>query len=328
MLPAIENETREVHVGMRRLLGRFAGLVLATGVLAAPAALAAPSYSGLYVFGDSLSDNGNLYALTGGAIPPAPYWNGRFSDGPVAVEVLAQGLGLGSGAFHDFAIGGAKTGSASAIDMGPQLATYLAALGGASADADALYVVWGGANDLRGGGASALLPAVQNLADIVGALYAAGARHFLLPNMPDLGLTPEGLTSGNALGATALSEAFNGVLAGAYAALAGALDDEQFFFFDAMALQRAIVGDPSAFGFGNVSAGCLTSPGCNADEFLYWDSIHPTAAAHAILGAAMLAAVPEPQTLLLAMLAVALMLRITTHRSGGAATREGLPAAA
>lgn len=310
---------------IRRLVGRFTALVLAAGMLAAPA-LAAPLYSSLYVFGDSLSDNGNRYALTGGAMPAAPYWGGRFSNGPVAAEVLAQGLGLGSGAFHDMAIGGAKTGSTLGIDMGSQLDVYVAALGSAGADPDALYLVWGGANDLRDNGdAPTLVSTVQNLVDIVGALYAKGARNFLLPNMPDLGLTPEGLASGNPGGATALSEAFNSALAVAYAGLADALDYEHFFYFDVMALQREIVGDPSAFGFSNVIANCMTTSGCDPDTFLYWDDVHPTAAAHRILGQAMLAEVPEPQTLLLVLLAVAMMLRFTTRKASAAAASESWP---
>lgn len=324
ILLATWNETREIHMRIRRLVGRFTALVLAAGafMLTAPA-LAAPLYSGLYVFGDSLSDNGNLYGLTGGAMPAEPYWDGRFSNGPVAAEVLAQGLGLGSGAFHDMAIGGAQTGSALSIDMGSQLDVYFMALGSASADPDALYLVWGGANDLRGG--AALQPTVQNLVDIVGALYTKGARNFLLPNIPDLGLTPEGLASGNPGGATALSEAFNSALAVAYAGLADALDYEHFFYFDVMELQREIVGDPSAFGFSNVSTSCMATSGCDPDTFLYWDNIHPTAAAHRILGQAMLAVVPEPQTLLLVLLAVAMMLRFTARKASATVTSESLP---
>ncbi|KAJ2793006.1 hypothetical protein H4R20_006679 [Coemansia guatemalensis] len=43
----------------------------------------------MYVFADSLSDMGALKEMTGGKLPPSPYWNGRFSSGPVWVEYLA-----------------------------------------------------------------------------------------------------------------------------------------------------------------------------------------------------------------------------------------------
>ncbi|KAJ1729435.1 hypothetical protein LPJ61_003521 [Coemansia biformis] len=47
----------------------------------------------LYVFGDSPSDTGMLQRLTLGLLPPPPYWNGRFSSGPVWSEYLASLLG-------------------------------------------------------------------------------------------------------------------------------------------------------------------------------------------------------------------------------------------
>src|SRR4029453_12923135 len=50
-------------------------------------------FSRIIVFGDSLSDTGNFYHLTGG-FPPAPYANGRFSNGPLWIEYLADDLGM------------------------------------------------------------------------------------------------------------------------------------------------------------------------------------------------------------------------------------------
>ncbi|EFJ48732.1 hypothetical protein VOLCADRAFT_90527 [Volvox carteri f. nagariensis] len=47
----------------------------------------------LIVIGDSLSDTGNVYNLTGGGIPAATaYWHGRFADGPMWPDFLAQRL--------------------------------------------------------------------------------------------------------------------------------------------------------------------------------------------------------------------------------------------
>ena len=46
-------------------------------------------------FGDSLSDTGNLFELTSGAIPPEPlYFDGRTTNGPVWVELLSIDLGV------------------------------------------------------------------------------------------------------------------------------------------------------------------------------------------------------------------------------------------
>ncbi len=66
------------------------------------------------VFGDSLSDTGNVFISLG--VPPSPpYFDGRFSNGPVTVEHVADQLGfpallpsiIGG---TNFAWGGAETG--------------------------------------------------------------------------------------------------------------------------------------------------------------------------------------------------------------------------
>ena len=302
--------------------------VLASNLLwaAAPAfALVAPppAFSSLVVMGDSLSDSGRLFALTGGTFPPAPYYQGRFSDGPVAVERLADGLGLSGAQFNNLAIAGARTGLSGSADpnigratgMLTQLAGYEASLGGGQADAGALYYIWGGANDLRDAFAAnavgaGMAAAIGNLTTIVTTLHGLGATKFFLPNLPDLGLTPEARAvpdpfpgvSFSSL-ASAASVSFNQQLALAYGNLAVQWSNEHFYFYDAMAGQRGITNGSPGNGFTNVSSACIGTASCATA--LYFDSIHPTAAAHQILGNQMLAAVPEPQTLL--MMAVGLL---------------------
>ncbi len=75
----------------------------------------ADSFSAVFVYGDSLSDNGNLHSAVG--LPPPPYYNGRFSNGPVAVEQLAAQL---VAPLFDFAWGGATTGVGNGGDGGSQ----------------------------------------------------------------------------------------------------------------------------------------------------------------------------------------------------------------
>ncbi|KAJ2892230.1 hypothetical protein IWW38_003300, partial [Coemansia aciculifera] len=66
----------------------FLSVVFATLVIVAASAQA--TNPTLYVFGDSLSDTGTLKLLTLGLMPPSPYWQGRFSSGPVWNEYLAR----------------------------------------------------------------------------------------------------------------------------------------------------------------------------------------------------------------------------------------------
>jgi phospholipase/lecithinase/hemolysin len=78
-----------------------------------------PKYD-LFVFGDSLSDIGNLFEKTAGLVPSSSrYFEGRFSNGPLAVEILAEALGLPSSRSTNFAIGGARTDRTNVGDIGP-----------------------------------------------------------------------------------------------------------------------------------------------------------------------------------------------------------------
>lgn len=287
---------------------------LLVGLMAAClAAPASANYSQIVAFGDSLSDNGNLFHLIGQ--PPAPYVNGRFSNGPVAVEVMAQTLGLG---LTDFAFGGAKTGMGSHISdalngtgVAGQIAKY-GMLTGGHADASALYMVWAGPNDFFSGMTDLSTPttASNNLLNDVTALYNMGARDFFVPLMPNLGVTPMALgvnqtSPGFAALASFQSLQFNSLLSNGLNQLQQNLAGIQIRTFDTsgfLATQIAIM---------NGQAGKVTNLPCfdstkktvcaNPDDYLFWDGVHPTAAAHNILGHAFAAAVPEPETYALAL---------------------------
>lgn len=292
----------------------------------------APSFSQVVVFGDSLSDNGNLFALTGAlfgtanAVPQASaYWQGRFSNGPAAVEWLAQGLGVG---LVDYAYGGATTGQTNgplpglpvATGVQAQVATFATQLAGAPAGASALYVVWAGANDIQYLGATPAVvqQAITNLANSVATLHALGARNFLLPSLPDLGLTPQALSlelvqPGTSAALSGLTDAFNAGLQGTYGALAAQLGNVTMHQVNVAQLQRNVVSNPAAFGFSNVTTPCFTGfvgePGgtvCNDPTgVFYWDRVHPSAQAQSLLGVQFLAAVPEPAAAWLLLAGVA-----------------------
>lgn len=290
-------------------------------VLSLMCGMANAGWSSLVAFGDSLSDNGNVAAITGGAVPPAPYVGGRFSNGPVAVEYMANALGLG---LTDFAFGGAKTGTDLAgndsylwslglngTGMGAQLGMFAASLGGASADPNALYFVWGGPNDYF---EPTMTPAMSatNVGSVISGLYALGARSFFVPNMPDLGRTPEFLGTPMAATMSGVSQAFNALLDAEILSLGLSLPDASFIQFDTSNFLAQVLDHPGDFGLGNVttacidSLACLTTPALQAST-LFWDGVHPTTAAHEILGLAFVRAIPEPATawLVLGVLAVA-----------------------
>ena len=86
--------------------------------------VAAEPFTAIIAIGDSLTDSGNAFratsSLPGQAIPVSPpYFRGRFSNGLMWVEHLANAVGLQITPSLDggtnFAFGGATTGSKTSI---------------------------------------------------------------------------------------------------------------------------------------------------------------------------------------------------------------------
>jgi phospholipase/lecithinase/hemolysin len=294
--------------------------------------LQASSIDGIYAFGDSLSDVGNAFIATGGAEPAFPYSNGQFSNGPVWVQDLATDLGLPpltpslppyNGT--DYAVGSAQSGATlfnptpSPADLlNGQIPAFNAANPG-GANPNGLYTIWIGSNDLAAIPATATLAQVEtDIGDIAGNIDTAisdlasvGAKNFLVVTVPNLGDTPEALAGGAATVAalSELSATFDSTLvsgAGPIPSLAelAAGDSVNISVLNAYALTDAIVADPSAYGFTNVTAPCLVgavnyaggTPCSTPNQYLYWDAEgHPTAAANQIIaGAALPLVTPEP----------------------------------
>jgi outer membrane lipase/esterase len=259
---------------------------------------------GMVVFGDSLSDNGNAFAASRHAEPPSPpYFDGRFSNGPVWVERFAQTFGLemkpAADGGRNYAVGGAKTGSG--VDsLKNQVSTFLVLHSLDGLRQDDLFVVFGGGNDLSDAvgspdAASIIAEAAGNIRDIVEDLAHRGAVNFLVPNLPNKGLSPAARRRGTTQEEQALSTAFN-------MALSAVLDDVssrlsvniiRVNLFD---LAQNVVAMPAAFGFAIVIDPCLaeSSAGfavCEApDSHVFWDAIHPTVRGHDLIAGAALAA--------------------------------------
>jgi outer membrane lipase/esterase len=335
-------------------LVRLAGAAVLTAALCAPAAAQdLASFTGLYVFGDSLSDSGNnnlqFGGLTGPAptsgtfVPSLPYaasppgaYRPTYSNGPTWVTSFAAGLGLsafsqpsliGGG---NYAYGGARmfTDGASPAPLPPnfpasvqtQLNGYLAS---ATVSPTALYVIAGGGNDVRDVGtavaggaplgpttAAAAAAYATSAAQMVFNLRAAGATNIIVWNVPDVGKTP---SAGSGVGPAAAAASF---IAGAFnSALAQALAGSGATIFDVYGLIDNVVANPASYGMTNVTQACgFAGNGCNAATALFWDGIHPTAYAQGIVANAMLAAVPEPASVLMLSAGALLVLARSRRR--------------
>ena len=266
----------------------------------------AQSIDSLTVFGDSLSDDGNAFRATGGAIPLSPpYFNGRFSNGPVWVEGFPAELKLPVGTTNNFAVGGATSGTANtASPLLPGLATELDRflLVSPKVNPNGLFVIWAGANDYLGGGATNPVPVVGNLTTAVQRLVGAGATQVVVPNLPDLGKIPAGAADPvQSAGLSQLTAAHNSGLSASLQTLTRANPNLSIIPTDLAALFNAAIANPARFGLTNVTQPCLnlaTGAVCAApDTFLFWDPLHPTAAGQRLISAYALDPIVAPRSI-------------------------------
>ena len=314
-------------------------------------ATASPPFSGLVIFGDSLSDPGNVAAvltppqLAAGAaqvitgntyIPGLPYASGQFSNGDVWAIGFAGMLSLtpagnsylsGGG---NFAWGGARTSTNGATpSLLSQFGSYMT-LTGNTASPTALYVVAGGGNDGRDAvqlaaanpaqtaaiiGAAATLYATSTMS-IVNGLRSAGANNIIVWNTPNLGLAPAITAFGPQLAGlgTLVAGSMNAAMQGALAPVSLAAPGVKLF--DDFSLLSAAVANPAGYGLSNVTDACGNPlAGCNLATSLFWDGIHPTAAGHSLLSQQMFAlAVPEPSAVLMMAAGVLLLIGLGRRR--------------
>lgn len=331
-------------------------------------------YAGLVFFGDSISDTGNVRSLTiaGGSPNPFPSFPGalgRFSNGKVWTEYLAEGLGFPANANpsnlifngtaavpigpptggQNFSFGGARTLLDGGAGPGTGLFAQLLAWDGTAsvfstgaltraANPDALYVVLAGANDLRVARSDATLDVLErvqaaaktaeNIKNVLALLAQAGARHFLISSLPDLGKTPEAVLLGKTSESTEVTLAFNTALglfsAGLDAFFLGGGIDLDIRTMDLYGLNEAVVDDArnnggAKYGITNVSTPCINpvAPGryffpgstdINCDISAFSDPLHPSAASHRLIGQlALNTAIPEPGSMALVLLGVVMV---------------------
>jgi phospholipase/lecithinase/hemolysin len=262
----------------------------------------------IYTFGDSLSDVGNVFnattQLNNVGYPPEPYFNGRFSNGPVWVEYLAKRLKLQPvpyttlppGSFSspngiNYAFGGSSSGLNNAVfptaplpGMLAQVNLFSSALTANQKQADpkALYIVWAGANDYLFGGVTNPQQPVANISNAITALATVGAKNIMVLNLSDLGQLPGTRSTQFSTQLTTLTNAHNLALSRAVTSLNRSLPGVNIIPVDVNTLVKTVVKFPGVFGFTNVTEACFTNNTVCAtpNKYLFWDEFHPSTMAH------------------------------------------------
>ncbi|MBW8366925.1 MAG: autotransporter domain-containing protein, partial [Arenimonas sp.] len=246
--------------------------------------------------------------------PPTPH------PGPAQTTAAAFGLPSGPSLLGgpNYAWGG-SCANATGLCLNPvpniptQVTQYLTPNGG-RADPNALYSIWGGANDIFA--ALTLDPANAQARTVaaatayvqqIGRLQAAGARYIVVYNLPNLGATPQFGSTASAGSVSQITVVYNSALSTGLGSLG-----EGLISINTFGLISEITSNPGLYGFTNVtgqacgagssSVACgpagsglpFTYPTGANNTFLFADGVHPTGAAHAILANVVLSTIAAP----------------------------------
>ena len=179
----------------------ISALLLAVSLFSLPVmANDVPSYNQIVIFGDSLSDNGNLYHTSLGIIPKSPpYYQGRFSNGPAWSELVADYFADKAHVVTvNYAVGGET------VNFHNPLKGFLPYTFTNSLDSyylhtafrdktHSLFVIWLGANDYLKGATDpeqATADVIVTIQKNLDSLISSGGKNFLIINLPDLAAVP------------------------------------------------------------------------------------------------------------------------------------------
>ena len=266
-----------------------------------------PQIPNLLVFGDSLSDMGNAKDSIVNVPDVPPYWQNRFSNGKIWIDYISEkygvstSIGSGSESGDNRAFGGSQTGQGYSYiflpNSGTQINNYLTDVQ-ANIPSDNVISLWAGGNDFLYGSASSDI-IVANMESHIRQLASAGAIEFIIPNVPPLEKTPEGLSRSqneqNEIASEVVS--YNEKLSNLISNLSTELGIH-VHHIDAWTAFNDVVSHKEALGLTNVEGSACSDGGgiivsiflpiCdssstlvhNPDEYLFFDKAHPTRVMH------------------------------------------------
>jgi phospholipase/lecithinase/hemolysin len=268
----------------------------------------------IVVFGDSLSDNGNLYEYMKHQLPVSPpYFKGRFTNGPIWVELLTKSYYSTNSKGHlfDYAFGGAGVKEDDDSDDGlftlsREIDSYFLA-NQDKADEHSMFIVWIGSNNylaIPDDVEQSLNEVNRGIQHGLQRLVEKGAKHIMVVNVPNLGKTPVARDFDAVDALTYLSERHNETLERNILNLQNQYPDVQWIYFDINVLLNEMIANPARYGFTNVTDTCYEEAVGNpssksilnlvasvkpqqkkgaCDGYLFFDPVHPSAPAHVIM---------------------------------------------
>lgn len=270
----------------------------------------------IIAFGDSYSDNGEAKLIStkiiNSKIKPEEayikpdkniYWNGRYSNGNTAVEILAKKINV---PLINYATGGATTGYNNYSEwmdylnktgvLG-QIIKFEKSLNGKKADPNALYFIFASANDyyyfqdyeISGKIKTVAQTAVNNIKTAVKKLSLLGAKKFFIVNSSDLTLVPYEIMMNRTEEAKVFTKYVNKNLPKSLNHLKRKLPIT-IVTFDLLKVSNIIIKNPDQYGIVTIDTPCqptypsIKKIGKNPDTFYFWDEWHYTSIVHQIIG--------------------------------------------
>ncbi len=250
---------------MKKILPLLLGIsFFCSSVFAAP-------FSQIVFFGDSLTDNGNLYRAAKIIPESPPYYDGRFSNGFTWAEDLYKYyydkyyIAVLNEGYGGTTVLPPSRSSNSQMTLRNRIHTYLSDPSVPDDKSSVLYVIWIGANDYLWDTTSDLdtltRSVVRELQADMEILMNEGARHFLVLNLPDLGKTPYARESGIIDRMHDASEKHNTVLRSTITALQNQYPADRFMMIDVESTFNDLIANPQKYdkNITNVTDPCLDS---------------------------------------------------------------------
>lgn len=249
-------------------------------------------FDDVFLFGDSLSDSGNLSLAAPTAVPNPPYLLGQFTNGNSWATQLGLAPSLLGGT--NFAFGGARAVENGDFipDLLTQIGSFTSTVGAISGNP--LGVIFIGGNDFldytrledptRDDKKSLIRGVAKTVRKGVRSLTKAGVSDVVVFGLPDFGTLPQFRDDTDAADdASRVSARLNAALERSAKRLNKKIDQARVGFFD---LDDFLSDVLAAIPEDNRSVRCLeTGPGCfaNSDQYVFYDDIHPTAWVHTAL---------------------------------------------